>query len=70
MPMPSSQRSAAAMPIACEIAGVPASKRAGTSAQVVPCLVTLRIIDPPPMKGGISRSTSSRVQSAPIPVGA
>ena len=70
MPTPSSQRSAEAMPIACAIAGVPASNRAGGSAQVVPCLVTLRIIEPPPRKGGIARSRSSRAQSAPIPVGA
>ena len=70
MPSASSQRSAAASPIAWAIAGVPASKRAGGSAQVVPSLVTLRIIEPPPRNGGISRSRSSRAQSAPIPVGA
>ena len=70
MPSASSQRSAAANPIACEIAGVPASNRAGGSAQVVRSFVTLRIIEPPPRNGGISRSRSRRAQSAPIPVGA
>ena len=41
IPSASSQRSAAAIPIAWAIAGVPASKRAGGSAQVVPSLVDL-----------------------------
>ena len=65
----SSQRIAAAIPIAWAIAGVPASNCAGGSAFVKPSFVTLRIIEPPPRKGGISRSSSSRAQSAPIPVG-
>ena len=69
MPSPPSHRNAAAIPIAWAIAGVPASNRAGGSAQVVPALVTLRIIEPPPRNGGISRSSSCRAQSAPMPVG-
>ena len=32
-------------------------------------LVTFRIIEPPPMKGGISSSSSRRPKSAPMPVG-
>ena len=50
--------------------GGAASKRAGGSAQVVLSFVTLRIIEPPPRNGGISRSRSSRPQSTPMPVGA
>ena len=69
IPSRSSQRSAAARPIAWVIAGVPASKRAGGSAQSL-LLGHLGIIEPPPRNGGISRSRSRRPQSTPIPVGA
>ena len=39
------------------------------SAQVISSLVTFRIIEPPPMNGGISSSSSRRPNRAPIPVG-
>ena len=68
-PSSSIQRTAAPKPIASPIAGVPPSNLAGRSAQVISSLVTLRIIEPPPMKGGISSSSSRRPKSAPMPVG-
>ena len=68
-PSSSIQRTAAPKPIASPIGGVPPSNFAGRSAQVIRSLETLRIIDPPPMKGGIASSSSRRPNSAPIPVG-
>src|SRR5436190_1088972 len=48
------------MPVASPIAGVPPSNLAGRSAQVISSRRTVRIIDPPPMNGGISSSSSRR----------
>ena len=50
---------------ACRPRSGPAGRR-----RSCPPWSTLRIIEPPPRNGGISRSRSSRPQSAPIPVGA
>ena len=51
------------------IAGVPASKRCGGGAYVVPAKLTLSIIAPPPCHGGIASSSSDLAHNAPIPVG-
>ena len=49
--------------------GVPASNLCGTRAQVVCSKLTLPIMSPPPMNGGIASSSSIRPHSTPIPVG-
>mmetsp|Transcript_22187 Transcript_22187/g.88032 ORF Transcript_22187/g.88032 Transcript_22187/m.88032 type:complete len:238 (+) Transcript_22187:531-1244(+) len=49
--------------------GVPASKRAGGAAKVVPSRVTVSIISPPPCQGAIASSLSPLPQRNPIPVG-
>mmetsp|Transcript_64652 Transcript_64652/g.192632 ORF Transcript_64652/g.192632 Transcript_64652/m.192632 type:complete len:251 (-) Transcript_64652:621-1373(-) len=69
MPTRSRYSHAAPRPTACAIGGVPASKRAGTSAKVEPSRVTSLIISPPPFQGGICRRSSSRPQRKPTPVG-
>ena len=49
--------------------GVPASNFHGTSLGVKPSTVTLVIISPPPMNGGMASSSSARAHRAPMPVG-
>jgi hypothetical protein len=60
---------AAANPTTCDVIGVPASNRCGGGAYVVASIVTVSIIDPPVMNGGISFSSSRRPYSTPIPLG-
>src|ERR1035441_6520838 len=49
--------------------GVPASKRHGGSAGRNPSSETLRIIPPPPRKGGMPSRGFARPHRTPIPVG-
>ena len=50
--------------------GVPGSNLCGGSLKVVPSNDTLRIISPPPMKGGIASRCARFAINAPVPVGA
>ncbi len=56
-------------PIASTIGGVPASNLCGTCAQVERSKLTLPIMSPPPMNGGIASSSAMRPHSTPMPVG-
>jgi hypothetical protein len=49
--------------------GVPASNLYGRSFQVERSKVTLRIMSPPPMNGGIASSRAAFPSSTPMPVG-
>mmetsp|Transcript_30840 Transcript_30840/g.88665 ORF Transcript_30840/g.88665 Transcript_30840/m.88665 type:complete len:244 (-) Transcript_30840:641-1372(-) len=62
---------AAPMPIAWAMGGVPASKRAGMSANVVfsASKLTSLIISPPPFQGGMPSNTSRLAHRKPTPVG-
>jgi hypothetical protein len=51
------------------MSGVPASKRCGIAANVVPESVTDSIIEPPVRNGGIASSSAARPHSTPTPDG-
>ncbi len=69
MPTSARKSTAAPIPIAPAMFGVPASNLCGTSAQVLSSRPTVWIISPPPWYGAIASSSSFRAHRTPMPVG-